>query len=366
MDESPFGTLADGSPVQRFTLRNGGVEVEVIEYGAIITALRTPDYLGKLGDVVLGFDTLDGYLAKSPYFGAVAGRYANRIANGRFSLEGEAYQLACNDGAHHLHGGWRGFDKALWTGTPISEGSTPGVALAYVSQDGEEGYPGRLDVSVTYLLTADGALDVRYRATSDRATIVNLTQHSYFNLGAGATDVLGHTLMVNASRFTPVNGGLIPTGELRAVEGTPFDFRAAAPMGARIGDPDAQLAMAGGYDHNFVLDREPGASLVLAACVMDPGSRRTLEVRTTQPGLQLYSGNFLDGSIIGKGGRRYGHRAGFCLETQHFPDSPNHPEFPSVVLAAGREYLEATVFRFGVSGDRSSVQGEARGRAPSA
>jgi aldose 1-epimerase len=346
---SRFGTLPDGRPVRRFTLRNGGVEVDVIEYGATITSLRTPDHLGNPGDVVLGFDTLDGYLGHSPYFGAVVGRYANRIANGRLALKGATHQLACNDGANHLHGGWRGYDKVLWMGAPLAGGGAPGVTFTYISPDGEEGYPGRLEAQVTYVLSADGALAVRYRASSDAATIVNLTQHSYFNLSGSTADVLGHLLTVNASRFTPVSHGLIPTGELRPVSRTPFDFRSPVPIGARIGEPDDQLLVAGGYDHNFVLDRQDTATLLFAARVLEPVSRRSLEVRTTQPGLQLYSGNFLDGSIIGKNGRRYERRAGFCLETQHFPDSPNQAAFPPVVLAPGQEYAEETEFRFGVA-----------------
>jgi aldose 1-epimerase len=349
VEESLFGTLPDGRPVRRFILHNGGVEVEVIEYGAIITRLLTPDQHGEPGDVVLGFDTLEGYLAGSPYFGAVVGRYANRIAHGRFTLDGVTYRLASNDGANHLHGGVRGFDKVLWQGTPTSDDAMPGVTCAYESADGEEGYPGRLSACVTYLLSADGALHVRYHATTDRATIINLTQHSYFNLAASEGDVLAHELRLDASRFTPVDDGLIPTGELRAVEGTPFDFRTSIALGARIGDPDRQLAAAGGYDHNFVLDRGADRSLVLAARVMDPVSRRTLEIHTTEPGIQLYSGNFLDGSITGKAGRRYAHRTGFCLETQHFPDSPNHPEFPPAVLRTEARYESESVYVFGVA-----------------
>ena len=323
--------------------------MEAIEYGAIITRLLTPDHRGRAGDVVLGFDSLDGYLGDSPYFGAVVGRYANRIAAGRFTLDGETHQLARNDGANHLHGGVRGFDKVLWQGIPTSDDGLPGVTFSYESADGEEGYPGALSVRVSYRLSPDGALHVRYRASTERATIVNLTQHSYFNLAAGAGDVLGHEMTVNATRFTPVDAGLIPTGELRAVEGTPFDFRAPVTLGARIGAPDPQLALAGGYDHNFVLDRADERSLVLAARVREPGSRRTLEVLTTEPGVQLYSGNFLDGSIMGKDGRRYTHRSGFCLETQHFPDSPNHPAFPSVWLRPGEEYQSESVYAFGVT-----------------
>ncbi len=348
MTESQFGTLPDGRAVRAFTFRNGQVTMQVIEYGAIITSLSVPDGRGREGDIVLGHDTLDGYLEHSPYFGAVVGRFANRIARGRFTLDGRTYQLACNDGENHLHGGVLGFDKRLWRGEGLEMDGQPAVSFSYVSEDGEEGYPGRLDVVVTYVLGPSGELRVRYRANADESTIVNLTQHSYFNLAADASDVLGHVLTLDASRFTPVNAGLIPTGELRTVSGTPFDFRTATAIGERIGARDEQLALAGGYDHNFVLDRAADHTLVRAAHVLEPTSGRTLEVRTTQPGVQLYSGNFLDGSITGKGGRRYGHRSGFCLETQHFPDSPNEPVFPSVVLRPGEEYAEETIFVFGV------------------
>lgn len=335
--------------MRAFTLHNGQLTMQVIEYGAIVTSLRTPDRAGQQGDIVLGHDTLEGYLEHSPYFGAVVGRFANRIAHGRFVLDGVTYQLACNDGENHLHGGVRGFDKVLWRGESCIEDGDPAVAFSYVSEDGEEGYPGRLDVTVTYVLTPAGELRVRYRARTDKPTIINLTQHSYFNLTAAATDILGHVLTVHASRFTPVDAGLIPTGERRTVAGTPFDFRTATTIGARIGTRAEQLALAGGYDHNFVLDRADDGALALAARVHEPTSGRILEVRTTQPGMQLYSGNFLDGSITGKGGRRYGHRSGFCLETQHFPDSPNEPAFPSVGLRPGEEYAEETEFAFGVA-----------------
>lgn len=349
VEEFRFGALPDGRVVRGFALRNGGVELEAIEYGAIITSLRTPDHRGQLGDVVLGFDSLEGYLTDSPYFGAVVGRFANRIADGRFTLDDTTYQLACNDGRNHLHGGVRGFDKVLWSGAATSDEGSPGVTFRYVSPDGEEGYPGELDTRVTYLLDAQGALHVRYRATCATATIVNLSQHSYFNLSASAMDVLGHVLSMDASRFTPVNDTLIPTGELRLVAGTPFDFRAPSAIGARIADLDHQLAVAGGYDHNFVIERGGDGGLVPAARVFEPTSRRTLEVRTTQPGVQFYSGNFLDGSVVGKAGRRYQHRAGFCLETQHFPDSPNHAAFPSTVLRPGQTYEEETVYAFGTA-----------------
>jgi len=345
---TPFGTLPDGRPVQRFMLRNGDITLEAIELGAIITTLMTPDRRGERDDIVLGFDTLDGYLGASPYFGAVIGRFANRIARGRFVLDGVQYQLARNEGENHLHGGLRGFDKVLWSGEAVTENGEPGVTFTYVSEDGEEGYPGRLDAAVTYLLTPAGELRVRYRARCDRSTIINLTQHSYFNLAASASDVLGHMLTIHASRYTPIDAGLIPTGELRPVDGTPFDFRAPTAIGARITLRDDQLAVAGGYDHNFVVDRGSSRDLILAARVAEPASGRTLEVRTTQPGLQFYSGNFLDGSIMGKDSRRYAHRSGFCLETQHFPDSPNQPGFPSVVLRPAVDYAEETVFVFGV------------------
>jgi len=348
VEVSRFGELPDGRPVRQFALRNAGIQVVIIEYGAVIVSLHTPDHRGEAGDIVLGHETLDGYLQHSPYFGAVVGRYANRIAGGRFSLDGTTYQLAQNDGVNHLHGGARGFDKALWKGTPVREDGAPGVVLEYVSADGEEGYPGRLDVRVTYLLRAPGELHVRYHAVADRPTIVNLSQHSYFNLTASPRDVLGHVLEINAGRFTPVDDTLIPTGELRGVDHTPFDFRAPSAIGECIAESDHQLMVAGGYDHNFVLDRVSDRSLALAARVLEPLSRRTMEVRTTQPGVQFYSGNFLDGSVIGKGARRYAHRTGFCLETQHFPDSPNHPSFPSTVVRPGATYAEETVFSFGV------------------
>jgi aldose 1-epimerase len=342
-----FGTLPDGRPVERFTICNGSITLHAIELGAVITSLMTPDRRGASGDIVLGFDTLDGYLDSSPYFGAVVGRFANRIARGRFVLDGVHYQLACNNGENHLHGGVRGFDKALWNGQPITESGEPGVAFSYVSEHGEEGYPGQLQVSVTYVLTATGELRIRYTARCDRPTIINLSQHSYFNLSASAADVLDHMLTLHASRFTPVDDGLIPTGKLRGVDETPFDFRTPASIGARISVQDDQLAVAGGYDHNFVLDRRTERALELAARVTEPMTGRTLEVRTTQPGLQFYSGNFLDGSIIGKGGRRYAHRSGFCLETQHYPDSPNQPGFPSVLLRSTEQYVEETTYVFG-------------------
>ncbi|HEX7051782.1 MAG TPA: aldose epimerase family protein [Longimicrobiales bacterium] len=345
-----FGTTPEGETVELFTLRNPhGIEVRAMTYGGIIVSLRTPDREGRLGDIVLGFETLDRYLEGTPYFGAIIGRYGNRIAGGRFELDGETYTLATNDGPNHLHGGNRGFDKVIWEAAPFENDTAVGVTFSYRSPDGEEGYPGNLDVQVTYTLTNSDRLVFDYVATTDKATPVNLTQHSYFNLaGAGNGDILGHELMINASAFTPVDSTLIPTGEIRSVEGTPFDFRTSTAIGARIDADDQQIRYGPGYDHNFVLDRE-GAGLALAARVVEPSSGRTLEVYTTEPGLQFYSGNFLDGTITGKDGKVYGHRSGFCLETQHFPNSPNQPSFPSTILRPGEEYRSRTVLAFGVS-----------------
>lgn len=345
---APFGTTPDGRAVELFTLSHPqGMEVAIATYGATIVSLKVPDRNGRLGDVVLGYPTLEGYLRASPYFGAIVGRYGNRIARGRFTLDGTAYQLATNDGPNHLHGGVRGFDKVVWTGQPATTDTTAGVTLTYLSPDGEEGYPGALSVTVTYTLAASNELRVDYVATTSAPTPVNLTQHSYFNL-AGAGDILAHQLTLAADRYTPVDSTLIPTGDLAPVEGTPFDFRAPVPIGARIGQDDEQLRRGRGYDHNFVLNRA-GPGLSLAARVTEPATGRTLEVSTTEPGIQFYSGNFLDGTITGKDGRVYGHRTGFCLETQHYPDSPNQPGFPGTILRPGEEHRSATVFAFGVT-----------------
>jgi aldose 1-epimerase len=347
---APFGALADGTAVEAFTLTNArGVEVRAISYGAIIQSLRTPDRQGQLDDIVLGFDTAAEYSAKEPpYFGAVVGRYANRIAKGAFALDGRTYQLATNNGPNHLHGGLKGFDKVIWKGEPTADDRGAGVTFTYTSRDGEEGYPGTLDVRVSYTLTADDTLIIDYHATTSAPTIVNLAQHSYFNLaGQGSRDILDHEMQIDADRYTPVDEGLIPTGELAAVAGTPFDFRAPTAIGARIGEPHVQLVRGRGYDHNFVLTRS-GSELQRAARVVERSTGRTLEVATTEPGLQFYSGNFLDGSLTGKQGRVYRQRYGFCLETQHFPDSPNQPAFPSTELRPGAEYRSRTVFRFGV------------------
>ncbi|MCL4812218.1 MAG: galactose mutarotase [Vicinamibacteraceae bacterium] len=346
-----FGTMPDGTAVEVFTLTNAnGVEVRAIEYGGIITVLRVPDRDGRLDDVVLGYDTLEAYLQNnSPFFGAIIGRYGNRIAKGRFVLDGTSHQLATNDGPNHLHGGVKGFDKVVWEGEPFERDGRAGVAFTRTSPDGEEGYPGALSSRITYTLTGSNELIVDYHATTTAPTIVNLTQHSYFNLaGQGARDILDHQLEIRADRYTPVDATLIPTGELAAVQDTPFDFRTATAIGARIGSDHEQIARGRGYDHNFVLTRG-GGGLSVAARVVEPTTGRTLEVATTEPGLQFYSGNFLDGTITGKAGRVYQRRFGFCLETQHYPDSPNQPSFPSTVLRPGEEYRSQTVFTFGVT-----------------
>ncbi len=348
MKREPFGKMPDGKPVERFTLTNtAGVELRAISFGGIITSLRVPDRNGKPGDIVLGFDRLDGYLADHPFFGAIIGRYGNRIGRGQFTLDGRTYKLATNNGPNHLHGGTKGFDKVLWSAEPVDGKNA--IVFTRSSPDGEEGYPGSLRVQVTYTLTDSSELVVDYRATSDKPTVVNLTQHSYFNLaGQASGDILRHQLMVNADRYTPVDDTLIPTGELAAVAGTPFDFRKPADVGARIDQPDPQLKNGQGYDHNWVLNRR-GTGLQLAARVSEPTTGRTMEIRTTEPGIQFYSGNFLDGKLTGKDGAQYKRRTGFCLETQHFPDSPNKPKFPSTTLRPGTEYRSSTVFTFGVT-----------------
>jgi len=345
-----FAKTPDGADVDLYTLRNAsGMEVRAISYGGIILTLRVPDRNSVLGDVVLGYDDLAGYLKASPYFGSIVGRYANRIARGRFTLDGRTYTLAANNGKNALHGGVRGFDKVVWSAEPFQDAAGVGVVFSYTSRDGEEGYPGTLRATVTYTLSDANALAFDYHATTDKATPVNLTQHTYFNLaGDGKGDVLGHELMLKASRFTPVDETLIPTGELRGVIGTPFDFRTPRAIGARIGEADEQLKLGGGYDHNFVLDREPGGAEQLAARVYEPTSGREMEVRTSEPGVQLYTGNFLDGTITGKGGHVYARRTGFCLETQHYPDSPNQKGFPTTILRPGEAYRSRTVYAFSV------------------
>ena len=342
-----FGKTPEGVEVRLYTLQNShGMRATITNYGGIVTSLVVPDRTGRPGDIVLGFDSLEGYLRGSPYFGAIVGRYANRIAGARFVLDGAEQRLAANDHGNALHGGVRGFDKVVWEATPVADSTRSALRLHYVSADGEEGYPGRLEVTVTYEITAANELRITYDATTSRPTVLNLSHHGYFNLGGHASgDILGHELLIAADRYTPVNAALIPTGELAPVEGTPFDFQTATPIGRRIEARDRQLRYGKGYDHNFVVLGTPGA-LRLAARLRDPRSGRTMEVLTTEPGIQFYSGNFLDGTLIGKGGVAYGHRAGVCLETQHFPDSPNHSEFPTTVLRPGEPLHSETLYRF--------------------
>jgi aldose 1-epimerase len=337
--------LPDGTAVDVYVLKNArGMEARILTYGGIVASLTAPDRKGVYADVVLGMDTLDGYLRQTAFLGALIGRYGNRIAHGAFTLDGKAYSLPKNDGDNTLHGGPRGFDKQVWKAR-IGGGGRAEIELSYVSPDGEEGFPGALSIRVTYTLTDENELRIDYAATTDKPTVVNLTNHSYFNLaGAGSGSILGHQIAIFADRFTPVDQALIPTGELRPVKGTPFDFTAATVIGARIEQNDQQLIYGKGYDHNWILNRAP-AGLVKAAEVYEPASGRVLEVLTAEPGVQFYTGNFLDGSIRGKGGKVYGRREGFCLETQHFPDSPNHPAFPSTTLRPGATYHTTTVYR---------------------
>ena len=344
---APFGTLPDGRNATLYTLTNPhGVVVKVSDFGGVITEIHTPDRDGKLADIALGYSELAPYLGDSPYFGALIGRYGNRIANGQFELDGKPVQLSVNNGSNHLHGGTAGFDRKLWRALPFTEGSSVGLTLMYSSPDGEEGYPGKLDVTVVYELTADNEFVMAYDAITDKATPVNLTQHAYFNL-AGQGDILGHRLQLNAAAYTPVSDKLIPTGELRQVEGTPFDFRTPHEIGERIFADDEQLRFGQGYDHNFVLNRPAGRASILAARVVEPVSGRVLELYTEEPGVQFYSGNFLDGSNAGKG-QSYGFRSGLCLEPQHFPNSPNQPNFPSTILRPGEEYATVSRFKFSV------------------
>jgi aldose 1-epimerase len=343
----PFGQTKDGAPADLYTLRNrNGVEARISNYGGLVISLKVPDRAGAFADVVLGYDNLADYIKDSPYFGALIGRYGNRIARGKFTLDGHQYTLATNNCPNALHGGLKGFDKVLWEARALTTPEGPGLKLRYGSRDGEEGYPGTLSVTAVYTLTEDNALKLEFTATTDQDTVVNLTQHSYFNF-AGKGDILQHQVLIAASRFTPVDSTLIPTGELRPVEGTPFDFRRPTAIGARIGQDDEQLKFGRGYDHNWVVDKPPG-QLGLMARVFDPSTGRVMEVLSTEPGLQFYSGNFLNGSNKGKGGWVYQFRDGFTMEPQHFPDSPNQPSFPSTVLKPGEVFHSTIIYRFSV------------------
>lgn len=352
IERAPFGTAPNGQPVEQYTMTNRhGIEIRAITYGGVIVSVKTPDRNGAFEDVALGFDSLPGYVKSSPYFGALVGRYGNRIGKARFTLDGRTYTLAANNGPNSLHGGRVGFDKVVWAAEPFTTDTSAGLVLTHTSPDGDEGFPGTVKVRVTYTLTDGDALAVDYLATTDKATPVNLTQHAYWNLaGDGRRDILGHELLLNADAITAVDSTLIPTGELMPVAGTPFDFRKPTAIGARIDQRDhAQIVNGRGYDHNFVLARSSARGLEHAARVVEPTTGRTLDIHTTEPGIQFYSGNFLDGSVTGKAGRVYKHRFGFALETQHFPDSPNRPEFPTTILRPGQEYRSRTVFQFGVA-----------------
>lgn len=347
LQQQPYGSIGGGGYADLYTLTNNkGVSISLTNYGGIVTSVTTPDRNGQPGDIVLGFDKLEQYLEKHPFFGALVGRFGNRIGGAKFTLNGQTYTLPQNNGQNHIHGGLVGFDKVLWAAEPFSTPTSVGVKLTYTSADGEEGYPGNLAVTVTYALNDENEFSIDYSATTDKPTIVNLTNHSYFNL-SGTDSVLDHVMQLSADAMTPVDNGLIPTGEIRSVERTPFDFRTPTTIGARIDNADEQLGFGRGYDHNFVVNGTPG-ELRRAALVTEPTSGRTLEVLTTQPGVQFYTGNMLN-IVSGKGGKEYGRRAGFCLETQHFPDSPNKPNFASVVLEPGQRYSQTTVWKFGVA-----------------
>jgi len=341
-----FGKMPDGTPVDLYTLSNAkGMQAEITTYGGAVVALTAPDRQGKYADIVLGMDSLEGYEQQTAYLGALIGRYGNRIGNAQFVLDGKTYHLPKNDGANTLHGGTVGFNKHVWTAKEANGSAGPGLELTYVSKDGEEGFPGTLTAKVVYTLTNENELRIEYTATTDKDTVVNLTNHSYFNLaGPGEGTVLDHQVMIDADRFTPVDAGLIPTGELKPVKGTPFDFTKPTAIGARIGQDDQQLKLGKGYDHNFVLNAKPG--LRKAAEVYEPKTGRVVEVWTTEPGLQFYTGNFLDGSVHGKGGKVYPFRGAFCMETQHFPDSPNKPKFATTELKPGQTYHTVTAYRF--------------------
>jgi aldose 1-epimerase len=342
----PFGETAEGTPIERYMLMNAnGLEAAIMTYGGTLLALRVPDRAGEFGDIVLGFETLERYLADHPFFGALVGRFCNRIAGAQFTLNGTTYPLARNDGPNHLHGGPHGFHRAIWRASERPSDEGPSLELHYLSRDGEEGYPGNLSVDVVYTLTDQNALRIDYSATTDRDTVINLTNHAYFNLTGG--DILSHELALDGTRFLPIDETLIPIGELRSVQDTPMDFTTSTAIGDRIASDDEQVRCGHGYDHTWVLDK-PADALGHAARVYAPGSGRVLDVFTTAPGVQFYSGNMLDGSLAGKGGTIYARNSGLCLETQHFPDSPNQPQFPSTVLRPGETYRQSTIFQFSV------------------
>ena len=347
--ERPWGTTQDGALVSLYTLTNAnGMQAQIANYGGAVVSLTAPDRHGHWDDVVLGFDSLAGYMVPKPhpYLGVVVGRYGNRIANGRFTLNGVTYVLAQNNGLNHLHGGIKGFDRVVWQTRGLSSAEGPRLEMAYLSEDGEDGYPGNLSVTMSYTLTDDDALKIEYEATTDKDTVLNLTNHSYFNLaGSAAGDILGHEIQINADYFTPVTRDSIPTGELRAVEGTPMDFTRPTAIGLRIGQDDEQLACGGGYDHNWVLNPRDWRT-EKAVELYEPTTGRVMEVYTSEPGVQLYTGNNLAGNVIGRGGVTYHKRQGLCLETQHFPDSPHHPHFQSTVLRPGERYTSTTIYRF--------------------
>ncbi|WP_409472341.1 aldose epimerase family protein [Streptomyces sp. HC307] len=346
--KSLFGKLADGTKVYSWSLENGGTRLKVLSYGGIVQSLEIPDRRGRYTNVSLGFDNIEDYVSSSPYFGALIGRYGNRIAKGKFTLDGKAYQLSVNDGDNSLHGGAQGFDKRVWDIEPFTKGSDVGLYLYHTSVDGEMGYPGTLKSKVTYTLTRHGDWRIDYEATTDKATVVNLTSHVYWNLaGESSGTIYDHELSIAAARYTPVDSGLIPTGELAKVAGTPFDFRRTKTVGEDIRVAHQQLLYGKGLDHNWVLDKGITARPEHIATLRDPSSGRTLKIATTEPGLQFYSGNFLDGSLVGTGGTVYRQGDGLCLETQHYPDSPNHPSFPSTVLRPGQTYRSTTIHSFG-------------------
>ncbi len=349
ISQAPFGKTPDGTPVEIYTLRNSkGMEARIMTYGGIVQSLKVPDKNGKFDDIVLGYDNLDGYLKASPYFGALIGRYGNRIAGGKFTLEGKTYTLATNNGPNSLHGGIKGFDKVVWQARSWVTTDGPALELTYFSKDGEEGFPGNLKGTAVYTLTDSNELRLEFTATTDQPTLCNLTHHSYFNLaGQGNGDILGDIVYINADATTPVDATLITTGGIKPVDGTPFDFRKPTAVGARINDPDPVLQYGPGYDHNWVINKPPG-QLGLMARVVEPGSGRVMEVWSTEPGLQFNTGNFLDGSITGKGGKVYQRRSALCLEPHHYPDSPNKPQFPTTELKPGETYHNTIIYKFSV------------------